>query len=120
MNNKQQSNISNPDFKCFDTIKSYILLHKKVKISSSFLFDLINNRKVHFIINESGILINYSQLETNFEYLYNLYNKERSERLKKAHNEMWNESYDNTENDVIPTEEEYEMHYINFIAKQKV
>ena len=117
---KNLTTIINPEFKCFNAIKNYILLQKKATISDSFLYDLIQSNKVKFIVKDDGILINYSQLESNFEYLYGQYNKTRSERLKTAHKAMWNENYDNTNNDYIPTEEEYEMNYINFLAKQKV
>ena len=109
------------EFKSFESIKEYIYLNKGIRVSDGFLTEMVLEKKVPYIASKQhGILINYSNLYDKVEYLYGLYNKTRSDRLKLIHKEMWNEEYDNTFVDVIPTESEYNDHYVEYIAKQKI
>lgn len=108
-------------YKNFEFIKDYIFLKKGIKISSGFLFELCSSKSVPFKVNMESILIDYNVLFDKFDSLYCEYRKNRLNRIKKVHRDMWKEEFDqNQDEDTIPTIEEYNINYLNFIAKQKI
>jgi hypothetical protein len=107
-------------YKSFEFIKKYVFLNKGFHISTGFLLDLCAAKKVTFKATKEEILIDYNAFFSDFDSLYKEYFKGRCARIKKAHKDMWDEEFDTNEEDSIPSIEDYNIKYLNFIAKQKI